>query len=242
MTQLLLASALMALQALAQAVPATEQARRDALKNYTLGQEALAREQFEGAVGYFRRAIALDEWFTDAHYGLGQARMGLREYAAAVDAFEDCLEAARTIHSLRERDRVGADQRINDQIRTLREALISVRKQKTGQIENQVLQIEARIRELERSRSSNTGAFEPPAEVLLALGSAHFRQGHVLEAREHWEQAVKVNAKLGQAWNNLAVAYLQEGRKADAEAAVHSAERAGFRVNPRLKDDIARLK
>jgi Flp pilus assembly protein TadD len=50
-----------------------------------------------------------------------------------------------------------------------------------------------------------------------------------------------VNVKLGEAWNNLAVIYLQSGRKAMAEDAVTRAARAGFRVNPRLKDDIKRM-
>ncbi|MFN2447783.1 MAG: hypothetical protein ABR606_19630 [Vicinamibacterales bacterium] len=53
---------------------------------------------------------------------------------------------------------------------------------------------------------------------------------------------MKVNRGLGEAWNNLAVIYLGSGRKKAAEDAVRSAERAGFRVNPRLKDDIRAMK
>jgi len=43
---------------------------------------------------------------------------------------------------------------------------------------------------------------------------------------------------LGEAWNNLAAVYAATGRKPLAEEAISHAEHAGFRVNPRLKDEI----
>jgi tetratricopeptide (TPR) repeat protein len=223
-------------------VPASEQHRRDAYVHYQRGQEFLSAERWDRAAEEFTAAIKLDSLFTDAHYGLGRAYMGLERYASAVRAYEGCLEAARAIYGLRERDRAAGDQQIIDQVRALREAIITVRKQQTGQIENQVLQIEARIRELERSRSSLSGPFEPPAEVLLALGSAHYRNGNADGARTNWEAAVESNPRLGEAWNNLAVAYLRAGRKADAERALKNAEAAGFRVHPQLKQEIRSMK
>lgn len=223
-------------------VSAPEQDRRDAYIHYQRGQELLSAERWEKAATEFTAAIKLDGLFTDAHYGLGRAYMGMERYASAVRAYEGCLQAARAIYGLRERDRAAGDQQIIDQIRTLREAIITVRKQQTGQIENQVRQIEARIRELERSRSSLSGPFEPPPEVLLALGSAHFRNGSPDAAQQNWEAAVASNPKLGEAWNNLAVFYLRAGRKAEAERAVKNAEAAGFRVHPQLKQDIRAMK
>ena len=214
---------------------------REAYQHYQRGQELMAAEQFERAAEAFQSATKLDPDFTDAYYGLGKAYMGLQRYASAVQSFNACIDAARRIYSNRERDRAGTDQQITDQIRALRETVASIRRQKTGNVENQVLQVEARIRELERSKGSMTGPFEPPAEVMLSLGSAHFRAGNAESAQENWEQAVKVNPKLGEAWNNLAVIYMRAGRKADAETAVKNAEKAGFKVHPRLKDDIRKM-
>ena len=226
--------------ALAQ-VPASDRNQREAYQQYQRGQELLASEQFAAAAYAFQSATKLDPNFTDAYYGLGKAYMGLQRYASAVQAYEACIEAARRIYSNRERDRAGTDQQITEQIRALRETVAAIRRQKTGNIENQVLQVEARIRELERSKGSMSGPFEPPAEVLLSLGSAHFRNGNADGAQQQWEQAVKVNSKLGEAWNNLAVVYMRGGRKADAEAAVKNAEKNGFKVHPRLKDDIRKM-
>jgi tetratricopeptide (TPR) repeat protein len=221
---------------------ASPSTRREAFAHYRTGQNLLSSERWDQAAAAFQAAIKLDPLFVDAHYGLGQAYMGATRYASAVQAYTRCLEAARAIHGLRDRDRVAVDRQIDEEIRELRDAARRVASQANPQaVAMKVLQIEQRIQDRERSRSSNMGAFEPPAGVLLALGSAHFRSGARDEAESHWTAAVQRDPAIGEAWNNLAVVYLQSARKAEAEDAVKRAERAGFRVNPRLKDDIKRM-
>ena len=61
------------------------------------------------------------------------------------------------------------------------------------------------------------------------------------EAQYRWERAVELDPTYAEAWNNLAVVYMREGRRSDAEAAVKNAERSGFRVNPNLKADIKKV-
>jgi Tfp pilus assembly protein PilF len=218
---------------------ATEAARREAFKRYRAGQEFMSAEQFEKAATEFEAAIRLDRLFTDAHFGLGQAYMGLQRFASAVRAFEGCLEAARDIHALREVDRVNGDRQIDDEIRELRETI----RQMAGQAGRELrrTQLEQRITDLQNSRSSLGKPFERPAGVLLSLGSAHFRNGDRQAAETSWTEAVRVNSQLGEAWNNLAVIYLRTNRKPQAEDAVRNAERAGFRVNPKLKEDIRKM-
>src|SRR5687767_2844115 len=221
-------------------VPSNDLARRTAYHHYVRGQEFMQAELFDRAVGEFQSAIRNDRLFTDAHYSLGQAYMGLRRYASAIQAYERCLDAARTIFSMREQDRARTDQLITDQLRALREAVAQAGRMGSGQ-RSAVLSIESRIRELERSKSGLVNRYEPPAQVLFALGSAFYRTGDAIAARERWEHAVKINPKIGEAWNNLAVVYMQSGRRGEAEDAVRNAEKHGFRVNPQLKEDIKRL-
>jgi tetratricopeptide (TPR) repeat protein len=181
---------------------------------------------------------------TDAHYGLGQSYMGLRRYASAIQAFNGCIEAARRLHELRHKDRVSTDRAIDEEIRELKDSVrrVASGQVRVGQPQIKQTQLEQRIQELERSRSSLTANFEVPATVLLSLGSAHFRSGDRQAAEQYWTQSVAVNSRLGEGWNNLAVIYMGSGRKQAAEEAVKNAERAGFRVNPRLKEDIKAMK
>ena len=89
---------------------------------------------------------------------------------------------------------------------------------------------------LVRNGSPAGAPFEPPAPVLVALGSAYFRSRNRAAAEKHWSEAVAVDRGIGEAWNNLAVIYLTSGRKAAARAAVDNAERAGIR-RPRRAGD-----
>jgi tetratricopeptide (TPR) repeat protein len=219
--------------------PLSDADRREAFGHYRAGQDLLAAEQWQKAADEFQGAIRIDRLFTDAHYGLGQSFMGLQRYASAAQAFEGALDAARALHQLRERDRVTGDRRIDDAIRELQDTARRMASQPNRALRQQ--QLEQRIQDLERSRSSLGKPFEAPAAVLLSLGSAHFRSGDDARAEHYWAEAVKVNHRLGEAWNNLAVIHLRQGRKAAAADAVKNAERAGFRVNPRLKADINAL-
>jgi tetratricopeptide (TPR) repeat protein len=218
--------------------------RREAFAHYRSGQELLAAEQFEKAAEEFGASIKFDPLFTDAHYGRGQAFMGLQRYTSAIQAFNGCVEAARRLHELRHRDRVVTDKAIDEEIRELKDSVrrVASGQVRVGQPQIKQTQLEQRIQELERSRSSLSANFEPPATVLLSLGSAHFRNGDRAAAEQNWTEAVKINNRLGEGWNNLAVIHLGAGRKKEAEEAVRNAERAGFRVNPRLKDDIRAMK
>jgi len=220
---------------------ASDADRREALQYYRSGQEFLSAEQFEKAAEEFQKAIDKDKLLTLAHYGLGQANMSLRRFASAIQAFTNCRETFRTLHTLQERDRVMVERQRDEELRELRDSLRRIRSGQVKRSQTVGDQVEKRIQDLERQRTSIGGAFQPPPEVSLALGSAYFRNGSMEDAEREWKAAVAVNPKLGEAHNNLAALYAMTGRKADAQAAVDAAEKAGYRVNPRLKDDIKKM-
>lgn len=158
--------------------------RQQALRHYRGGQELMFAEQFEKASREFTTAIELDPLLTLAHYGLGQSYMAQERYASAARAFVGCREAYRRIFGLRQNNRMAMDRMAEDEIRELRESISMLR---SGRIkgygggagaESKITQLEARVEELERMRRMRVDGFRPPAEVRLALGSAHFRNGN----------------------------------------------------------------
>ena len=60
---------------------------------------------------------------------------------------------------------------------------------------------------------------------------------HVLLVRQY-RAAINADAKAGEAHNNLAVVLMMKAQYADALAELKAAEKAGFRVNPELRDQI----
>jgi len=214
--------------------------RQEALEHYRAGQAHMRAEAWAEAEREFKTAIKLDPLLTLAHYGLGQTYMYTRRYPDAVGAFTACNDAYGQLAALQLTDSVLADQRRDEEIRELRN---TIRAYESGQIksaqaQNAVLRLESRLQELERQRQRGPSTAEVPAEFSLALGSAYFRSEKLADAEREYGAALKVNPKLGEAYNNLAVVYLLTGRFDEAEKAVGRAEKAGFKVNPQLKKDI----
>ena len=61
---------------------------KEALRHYRAAQDALQHEQFELALSKFSEAVRLDPMLALAHYGRGQAHMALKDFPAAVKAYE----------------------------------------------------------------------------------------------------------------------------------------------------------
>lgn len=213
----------------------------NALQHYRDGEALLHAEQFAAAADEFQGAIMLDPLLTIAHYELGQSYMALRRYREAIRAYLGCRTAFETLARLVAVRDFAADQRRDDESRELNGSIEQIRsgriKVATGR-DVLIARLEHRISDLERMRQRGTGTIEAPAELALALGSAHFRSGDTVSAEREWKAAVAANPRLGEAHNNLAALYAMTGRKEQAQDAVKQAEKAGYRVNPKLKSDI----
>lgn len=233
------AAALLLVPRSAPAQFASDQDRREALEHYRAGQELMSAEQFEKAAEAFQKAIDKDRFLTLAYYGQGQAYMALKRFASAIQSYTNCLEAHRELHRLQEVDRMRVERQRDQEIRELRD---SVRRLRSGQVKRatpmDAEMLEKRIDDLERQRTIMTGPFQPPAEVLLALGSAYFRNGQAAEAEQNWRAAIQVNPKFGEARNNLAVILFLTGRLDEARREMEIAKKTGFKVDPRFERDL----
>ena len=212
---------------------ADDLSRREATRRFRAGQELMSAEKFERAVEEFTKAIESDPLMSLAHYQLGQANMNLRRYASAIKAYKDCMEVERQLFSLKQTNRFEVEKQREDEMRELR----SILDRNKGRADT-LLALETRLRDLENQRSVTGGAFQPPPPVLLALGSAYFRNGDRDAAEAQWRAAIDANPKLGEAHNNIAVIYMQTDRLDKALEEVTLAEKAGFKVNPQFKADL----
>jgi tetratricopeptide (TPR) repeat protein len=232
---------------LAAASPAQEmldQQRRDkAQKHYQAGQEYMLSEAFEKAEGEFKSATDLDPNHVMAFYGLGQARMALKKYPAAVQAYTACRDLFLRLASTDQRSKQERDRKLRDEVQEIEQLVARVRsaqsRREAGSMEGQLISLEQR-RSVLRDQLGRDSHDSPrvPAEVSLGLGSAHFRLGQNQQAEENYRAAIAVDAKMGAAHNNLAVIYMLSGRLDEAEREMKAAEKAGFTVSPRFKEDL----
>lgn len=224
-------------------VPTAPALREKSRIHYRLGWEHMRAEQWPQAAKEFQEAINIDPEFEYPHYGLGRANLAMKKYAEAIVAFEHAREIyraqmGRQFATARDAQRYREDRlrEIDEQIRLQQ----SVRPQATGQDGVlRGLQL-ARQNIQESMKRGNDMSFENmiPSWLTLSLGSAYFRAGRLADAEREYKATVAVDPKSGEAFNNLAVVYLETGRFVEAEEAVKSARRAGFKVHPQLEQDI----
>lgn len=210
-------------------------------RHYKEGVQLMRSERWEEGALQFKAAIEIDPLMALAHYNLGQCRMAQKRFVEAVMAYQGSRQAFETLSTLSQRDREIRDRARRDEINEIKTSLtrLNLAKGPTGAYS---VALENRLRTLEAMDGRDRRAKAlVPGEVMLALGSAYFRQEKLADAEHEWLAAVAANPKLGEAHNNLAALYMMTGRKQEAEEAVKLAERAGFRVNPGLKDDIKKM-
>jgi tetratricopeptide (TPR) repeat protein len=208
---------------------------------YREGMELLSDEHWREAADTFERAIDLDESYALAFYGLGRARIGEKQFVAAVSALERCSALYLAVAGDRSTREMDLAQHRRDRIMELRDYLRQLlsgpQRTNTGLLAQQ---IQDQIDDLELATRDGVSdlMLRVPAFVSLSLGSAHFRSGAMTNAERAYRNAIAANPKMGEAHNNLAVVLLLTGRAADAEKSIKAAERNGFRVSPQLKQDI----
>jgi Flp pilus assembly protein TadD len=167
--------------------------------------------------------------------------MALKEYAQAEQSFILCRQAHENLSGLQLSNREEVERRREEEIQELENEIQQLQsgQAKTTAASNLTQQLQQRVSELQRNRrKGNQDVLAVPPELSVSLGSAYFRQGKMDLAEKEWKTATVANPNLGEAHNNLAALYLITQKLDDAERELKLAEKAGYHVHPRLKDDI----
>ena len=233
---------------LALAVPEAQLSEREQLaasQHFKRGMESLLADRYDVAEQEFKGAVAIDPLYDAAFYGLGQVYMATKRYPDALKAYLASREAFKAATGAEVLSSAASDRRIRDQIDALKDNERNMTRLMTGPSATGTIdQVREQIQQLESRKSRRAGATPPPvpAGLSMAIGSAYFRLNDLQSAEREYKAAIEVNPSFGEAHSNLAVVYFVTGRVSEAESAIKTAEKAGFRVNPRLKDDIAAAK
>jgi tetratricopeptide (TPR) repeat protein len=216
--------------------------RERARPDYRTGWQYMRVEAWAEAAAAFKQAIEIDREFEDAYYSLGRANMNLKKYAEAIAAYTKARDLylamiGRQFANQQEAQRHRQDRlmELDDVIRQLQSGPQNIRSQ------DRLRQVQEQRRQIQEfySRGTNLSLGNSvPAFVSLALGSAYFRSGKLVDAEREYKAAIAADPKTGEAHSNLAVVYLETGRYADADRAVAAAEKLGLKVHPQLKKDI----
>jgi len=224
--------------------PADRAARVQARERLREGQRRMASDAFVEAAKEFEAAVALDPLLFMGHYGLGTALMGLKEYAAAISAFEGARTAFHDPVSVG--NRIETDKARQRRIHHLRQLIANTAASgpATGtgarQESAQGNARHAELQDLLRANQESERVRDLPPGLSLALGSAYFRTGHLADAEREYRAAIAAQPALGEPRSNLAVVLLITGRKAEAKEQLELAKKTGFTPPRGLEDDIGK--
>ena len=215
-----------------------------AYEHFKAGMSALAAEQYDKAEAEFRNAVAIDPLHDAAFYGLGQVYMATKRYDQALRAYLDSRDAFNASIAADRFDGAAVDRRLRDQLQVLKDYGRSLQRMSAtasptlaaaiDRNREEVRQLESRL-----NRSLADGPLPVPAGLSMALGSAYFRTSDLASAEREYLAAVAADPKFGEAHSNLAVLYMVTNRLDLADREITLAEKAGFRVNPKLKEDLS---
>ena len=212
--------------------------------HYINGWQYMRAERFNEAAGEFQAAIDLNEKYELAYYGLGRAYLALHRYSDAVQSLSTCRDLYSAQASAKFNSQMEASRYRQDRLMELQD-LKNQYSKGPGANSQQAMDMmrlidnQIRLTNDANNRGLNVTIDDPvPSFVLLSLGSAYFRSERFEDAEAAYKAAARVDDKAGEAHNNLAVIYLMKADYVRAMAEVKAAEKAGFRVNPDLKDEI----
>jgi len=161
----------------------------EAQKHLDAGRAALDKKEWTVAQREFTSALYLEPLLAVAHYGLGKAQMGQRQYAAACESFsnskraiEHLAAAERTAASEAETRNARSIEELRNYIDGLRAAEQAFSGQGEGSSFSAITRVEQQINQIERNRGSLSGTAVVPTELSFSLGSAQLLAGRLEEA------------------------------------------------------------
>jgi len=188
-------------------------------------------------------ALKLFPDYADAEIQLGNLSMRRRNYSEGLAHYlqaEAALSHLQGIARLREVER---RKRIQESIDVVQERIEGLRHSNRA---GDSAGIGQEMVKLEKLRQEQTKVLPPegnpfPAELHFLTGNARMNLEKYDEAIQDYGQALALRPNYGEVHNNLAVIYLYRKDYARAWDHLHSAEKAGVRINPQFREELAAL-
>lgn len=234
-------------------------AMRQALAYAQQGLHALEKGNRARAMDDFKRALSQVPDLPEAHMGLGHVAMQERRFEDALAEFRSAQVAYRSVASRRVDLAQNRYQKSRETLQQLKDDRSAVEHERArqasglgsdnnqtgmsdGRMQREAMELDRQINALESQTAPALDGVsdEPPAALYFFEANALFNLQRLDEAIGSWERAVDLDPKYAPAYNNLAVAYWKKGRLQDAQSSLARADRLGFKVNPRFRDDLAK--
>jgi len=208
-------------------------------KFYEGGNLVKARKEFQDVVE--RMAEHADAYFflSQISYKEGKIDEALEDIQQAKDNYKVIAKMKTNMHQI-------MINQLRDQKETMDERIGSMREAATAATGPQKSKLEAEVTKLQGQRNTITNRLnepipvdeETPADYFYFHGNVFVKQKKYQEAHDQYMEAVRINPKHGDSYNNLASLYYMVKKYSQAMEYLKLAEENGAEVNPKFKEAL----
>jgi tetratricopeptide (TPR) repeat protein len=215
---------------------------------YLDGANQFAKGALDKAEKKLLAALAIMPEHADAYYVLAQIHLKRKELPQALDS----ITVAEKNYAANAQFHTFTYQQYLDRLRQQRQELEAQR--------TQIMDLLSRQPAGSRNRSTNSQAtqfidqsiqqidsrlsspvpptFEVPAEYFYIHGNVFYQMGRPLDAAAQYREAIRLDPRLGSAYNNLALVLFSQGNYQEALDCLSKAEGTGVKINPDFKKAV----
>lgn len=214
-----------------------------AKNHFERGARLAAQGNDQEAEGEFLETVRIFPDFAEAYIQLGNLSMRRKNFLEGLDRYLQARDALAHLQGAARRQETERRRRIQETMDAIQERIEGLRHSNRatdqGKIDQEMIRLEKLQRELTKGLPAESDPF--PAELHFLIGNARMNLERFDEALEDYRQALALKPEYGEVHNNLAVIYLYRKDYARAWEHVHAAEKAGVRVNPQFREELAAL-
>lgn len=214
-----------------------------AKSHFDKGARLAAQGNDQEAEREFLETVKIFPYFADAYIQLGNLSMRRKNFLEGLDRYLQAQDALAHLQGVTRRQEMERRRRIQELMDVIQERIEGLRHSNRasdqGKIDQEMIRLEKLQREQTKALPPESDPF--PAELHFLIGNARMNLERFDEALEDYRQALVLRPGYGEVHNNLAVIYLYRKEYARAWEHVHAAEKAGVRVNPQFREELAAL-
>jgi len=208
-------------------------------KFYEGGNLVKARKEFQVVVE--RMAEHADAYFflSQISYKEGKIDESLEEIQQAKDNYKFIIKMKINMHQIMLNQLREQQDDIEERLNAMREAAAAATGPQKSKLAAEVTKLEGKKNTIvNRLNEPVPEAEETPAVYFYFHGNVFVKQKKYQEAHDQYMEAVRINPKHGDAYNNLASLYYMVKKYSQAMEYLKLAEESGAEVNPKFKQAL----
>jgi tetratricopeptide (TPR) repeat protein len=223
-------------------------------KNFEKGKIHFAREDYKKARKEFEKILKQIPEHADARFFLSQIDYKEGDVEKALSHIQIAKEhyefSAKIKMKLAEMERIKLEeqkQELEDKRSDLEEKIISLAQSADKEeqedmkvsLQRKIENTEKQIKSIEVQLAVPVSSMvDIPAEYFYVNGNIYFRMKKFQEAHDQYQEAIRINPRHGEAYNNIAALYFQVKQYQKAMNYLNQAEENGAKVNPEFKKTV----